>query len=1122
MRGQPLILERMRPVLAMLAAVLGACVLVAADEGATPWEQPYVGRDATGPHVLGLWKFDRDDGLDETGAAPAGTLQGGRLVTDGKFGGALESFAGFPAADRSHGFVVPNHPRLSPSGAFTIELWIRPNAEFNARDWAVLIDKKYAGHDDYQLSFGPADAQQRRQLTLTLGFGAESQAFLSEPAVYPAGEWVHIAATYNGQGRVRFFRQGIALGGADAAGRAAISAGSLSLSIGDRLGSNFPGFPGLIDEVRLTAGVREFGRLRVAMNWPRRTFVRLEPAPQWSVTVTNLRRDAVANAVLSIAVGTGPAQLIELPLLEAGETHTLAQEFDTGLRPDSYTVTAAAGFRSVSGDGSAGGSAVLGIAPESVETASVVLVPRPLPQRMPVVMWGIGGVREVVTELRRLKELGFTHCFGGEVDHQRIAVADAPVLVTKPEQLPAAVEMLDTALAGDLRILASTWPSYFEPYLDEYVQVGRGGTPLERRSLTPNAPAVMEVFERAGESIALTYAAHPGFAGVCVNSEIRDESEVSFTAWDVAAYRRAFGDGAEVPAWIASKFPPSYTTLPGFPADRVVEDDHPQLAFFRWWWSVGDGWNAADSAVHRGLHGGSPRRDLWTFTDPAVRCPPLWGNGGDVDVLSQWTYTDPDPLRMSLPVDELLAMAGGRQPPARVMKMTQLFWYRSTTAPADSSPRAGESPARWADQDPATSFFSIHPLHLRAAFWTKIARPIEGIMYHGWSALVPTDGSHAYKYTHPQLQSELARLNREIVEPLGPMLRQVPAAGSDIAFLESFTTFAFTSRGTWGYAGGWQSDVYFALQHARLQPEVIYEQHVQRDGLDRYKVLVMADCEVLTRDIVAAIQRFQQAGGVVIGDDRLCPAIQPDIRLKAFRRVNDAAVDKRQLLQLADELRAQLGGRYRRVVDTTSPDVVPHRRRAGSADYVFLVNDAREPGNYVGQYGRVHELGVPTTADVRITSSAAAVYDLVAHEPAPFRREGADLVVPVTLGPCDGGLLMATSQPIAGVEIEGPAEAIVGRQWSGRIRIHDAGRRTIDAVVPVRVDILDSEGRAAEYSGHYGAAGGSLALTLDLAANDQPGVWEVRVRELASGRRASRFVRVLRDSGASAPAGSAR
>ena len=93
----------------------------------------------------------------------------------------------------------------------------------------------------------------------------------------------------------------------------------------------------------------------------------------------------------------------------------------------------------------------------------------------------------------------------------------------------------DAALAQDLKILAATWPTYFDPYLSEYLQVGRDGKPHPRKALTPNAPKVMQAFERAGASIAKTFADHPAFEGVLANSEIRDESEVSFSEWDLAA-----------------------------------------------------------------------------------------------------------------------------------------------------------------------------------------------------------------------------------------------------------------------------------------------------------------------------------------------------------------------------------------------------------------------------------------------------------------------------------------------------------------------------------------------------------------------------------------------------------
>ena len=39
--------------------------------------------------------------------------------------------------------------------------------------------------------------------------------------------------------------------------------------------------------------------------------------------------------------------------------------------------------------------------------------------------------------------------------------------------------------------------------------------------------------------------------------------------------------------------------------------------------------------------------------------------GGDVDVISQWTYSYPDPLRINVATDELFAMAKGAGREAR-------------------------------------------------------------------------------------------------------------------------------------------------------------------------------------------------------------------------------------------------------------------------------------------------------------------------------------------------------------------------------------------------------------------------------------------------------------------------
>jgi hypothetical protein len=116
------------------------------------------------------------------------------------------------------------------------------------------------------------------------------------------------------------------------------------------------------------------------------------------------------------------------------------------------------------------------------------------------------------------------------------------------------------------------------------------------------------------------------------------------------------------------------------------------------------------------------------------------------------------------------------------------------------------------------------------------------------------------------------------------------------------------------------------------------------------------------------------------------------------------------------------------------------------------------------------------------------------------------LAVSREFGPCEGRVFMVTDRPIDAAKVDAPASAKRGEGVSIRISIVDPAGKPIGAVVPVRVDIRDPDGRVAERTGWYGAKDGVLDLRLDFAANDTPGTWEIRVRELASGRRAATFL----------------
>lgn len=1061
------------------------------------WRQPYAGEDATGAHVIGLWTFAAGaETADASGKGRDLKLQGAVVTPEGRFGQGLESFCGHPVADKRHAAVVANHPSLTPRGAFTLEMWIRPKPELEGYPESFLADKKYVAHTDYQFTLGAADKGGRRRLNMRLGFGEDSEGFASEPEVYAAGVWYHVAFTYDGAGTGSFYRDGRALGGGTKGGRGAVAAGKHPLSIGDRIGSLYHGFPGVIAQVRLCDGVLEFRPVTVACEAERDVFVRMEKAPPLAFRVVNAQRDALRGARVVFTLGETELARAEVPELAPGGGHVVEVTPDTSLRPDAYQIRARV---ELPGD-----------VPYASEVAfPLTLVPR-RPERMPVVMWGVYGADRVVKELPRLKEIGFTHCLGFGASHGKIYEAGAPCLPDDPDKVAAVKRMLNAALANDFGVIASLSPGHWAADArKELRRVDRNGKSNDAKpALCALSPGLPEFCRNVGASVAQAYGAFPAWQAALLHTEIRDGANVCWHAHDREACRAA--TGADYPEDAPGKWGVEHEKVKGFPADRVIPDDHPLLKFLAWYWREGDGWNRLNSELHRGLKS-TGRDDMWTFHDPAARVASVYGSGGAADAISQWTYSYPDPIRIGVATDELFAMARGAAHSQQVMKMTQIIWYRSQTAPeakGDDVAKAPKTP--WEDTEPGAAFPTIAPMHLREALWAKLARPVRGIMYHGWESLVPVEGStSSYRYTHPQTRHELRRLVKEVVEPLGPTLLKVPDRRADVAFLESFASQMFARRGTYGWGKGWSGDAYQVLMWAGLQPEIVYDETVLREGLDAYRVLVLMDCDVLTAGVVGKIEAFRRRGGLVVADERLCPAVKADIVLASYVRTRKADGDRAALLAKAEELRQALAGRYAGYCDSSTRDVVPRCRAYGTTDYLFAVNDRREFGDYVGQHGLVMENGLPSEAVLSLRRAKGHVYDLVAgREVAAAAGEGGTLRVARRFGPAEGCVLMVTDEAVAGVRIAAAETAACGGSLEVAAEVVDGAGRPLAAVVPVRVDIRDPAGAEAEWSGYYGAKDGRLTLRLDFAANDRPGVWQIRVKELASGREADAYVRV--------------
>ncbi len=1047
------------------------------------WQTGYQGQDANGAHVLGCWSFDSGAELKDRSRHKRNlTLSGAATHADGKFGGGLRCGSS-PTAPHS---AKVDGKGLTPAGAFTLEMWVKPDADAPGGS-CYLVDKRYTpdNHTDYAWNLMTAEKSGMRRMSLTLGFGATSETFYSDAMALKGNVWQHLAVSYDARGTVTFYRDGSLLGQSTKPGLGAIKPGTRNLHIGDRAGSVFYGFPGVIDEVRLSNGALRFESISIGLESRRHVWQRMEQADPALVTCTNLLRQAVPASRLSISIAD-KTEVIEIPSLGAGQSHEVRVPVDTTLKPASYTLAA----RLENGT-------------SSVEKKlSLEILPRPV-SGMPVILWGGG-------DIPRMKDVGFTHYMALGVENMsgiwdsRHDAAIVPASA-KPEAVERNVALLDAALAAGMRIIPRVSPRGYAETLPGMLRVDREGKPLSRKDIIALNPELPPFFRKVGRSLGATYGWHPALAGTLVDTEVRDASQPSFSPLEVEAYRKF--SGREIPAEITSRGGVEWHALANFPEDRVIPDDHPILSYYRWFWTVGDGWNGLHTALSDGVKE-TARSGHWTFHDPAVRQPSISGAGGNVDVLSHWTYTYPDPQRIGLATDQLFAMSeasGGKQ---GVMKMTQLIWYRSQTAPVGKS--SPEDPVPGIDQDPDAAYITIAPMHLREAFWTKLSRPVQGIMYHGWQSLVQTDSASAYKFTNPNTVHVLKELLHDVLLPLGPTLLAVPDERADVAFLESFTSQMFSKRGGYGYNNGWPADVWLALQHAHVRTDVLYEETLLRDGLEGRRFLVMPHCDVLTESVVKRIREWQAQGGRIIADEFLCPALKADVLLPTYKRVRKAGEDRKGLLVMADELSSRMAGiGYVPKVRADSPEVILRMRRAGAARYLFVINDRREAGNYVGQNGLVLENGLPSSTAVTLPGDAGTVYDLTRSRQVQIRNgSGGTPDLQVDLAPCDGRIFMMLPAPIKDVTADVPAAVKRGGTAELAVRVADTTGNAVAAVIPLQVKIRDANGKETEGSGYHAAKDGVLKLPVSIASNEDPGSWEIQVKELASGMETTCFVTI--------------
>lgn len=410
-----------------------------------------------------------------------------------------------------------------------------------------------------------------------------------------------------------------------------------------------------------------------------------------------------------------------------------------------------------------------------------------------------------------------------------------------------------------------------------------------------------------------------------------------------------------------------------------------------------------------------------------------------------------------------------------------------------------------------------------------IAKPVDAIMYHGWGTIYETGTAKRYVFTNPESTERIKHLLNDVVAPLGPMLKRLGRRPPPVAILESFTTCALGGPASWG----WKAPAITFLQRARLDPRVVFEDTILRDGLADVKVLYAPQCIFLTPDVIAKIKEFQANGGILVGDNQLLKALKADVKVSLVsfspppESDHTAEVDameaaregdertrkgtlraKAKMIAQAKEIRRLLDSRFSPDGDSSSPEIVVYNRSWNGVRYLFAINDHRTFGDYVGPWGLTMEKGLPYEGEVSVVDdgSVKAVYELSRGGEVSFARADGRIKVPVSYSTNDGRIFAFLKDRIESVAVDAPDAVHAGRPIRVTFRALGQNGKPAEALLPGEIRLYDASGRELDGAGWVCLQGGVCTVDILTNIDDAPGDYRLVCRDRASGLSVERTV----------------
>lgn len=620
----------------------------------------------------------------------------------------------------------------------------------------------------------------------------------------------------------------------------------------------------------------------------------------------------------------------------------------------------------------------------------------------------------------------------------------------------------------------------------------------------PWHPYQREFSLKKAHELIETFKVYPSFKYMLLTSENENYMEPSYSPADKARARKELGFDLPSPKNTAMEIDGTLGNVMKIPENikknqpNIFPDDSPWYKFKKWFWQSGFGDNVLNMEISKKIK--EIRPDIETIHDP-FRDVPLFKRNIGLDQTGTWFYSNPDPGEALAVSEVLIAAAKGDK--TKISIGPSIWLYGGWICPSKNI-QAGVQPADI----------------IMEASWLCLSRIPEKIEYFGINYIMPRSD---VEYKQPLLYEDLKRFSEKVLVPYGPTIKNLKRTKNECALLISMASQMFGPHSVWDWGTGSANGYYTALQMAHIPTSIVFEESVLNDDLDKYKILFMHNTDFLPQSVYEKILDFRKNGGIVVSGgyfaDKIPGAVKFDMDFT--KRLNyqyhkiikgkgyTADVIGNDMKEKSTKLRDLFIDKVKPYADSDSNEVFLNVLNNGEAKYIFAVNDKRTFGNYVGQFNAIMEKGLPLKTRLSLQSSKGTVYDLTASREVKTELKDNTINFDIELEPAGGKIYMLTPEPLANVKIELPKTVKLSEKAKIKISFVNSKDKPIPAAFPLKVQILDSEGKESEYSGYYSTKNGIFELNMNIASNDICGKWQIKVDDLASGKSEATYIEVL-------------